>query len=77
MAREWLTDEEVEMEIEKLRGDKNVQLARKELRLKYKRRQALYVLRNLAKRGQELSKTGITYDNIEEKMFSDLGDIES
>lgn len=77
MAREWLTDEEVEMEIEKLRGDKNVQLARKELRLKYKRRQALYVLRNLAKRGQELSKMGITYDNIEEKMFSDLGDIES
>ena len=47
---------------------KNRRLARKELRLEYKRRQALYQLRNLEKRGKELMAAGITYENIEEMM---------
>lgn len=66
--REFLTDEAVEREIERLTSTEAVRLARKELRLKYKRRQQLYQLRNLEKRGNELMAAGITYENIEEMM---------
>lgn len=65
MSSNWLTDEAVELEIAKLQQSDYVKLARKELRLKYKRRQALYQLRNLEKRGKELAKIGITPENIE------------
>jgi len=65
MATNWLTDEAVEVEIAKLQQSDFVKLARKEMRLKYKRRQALYQLRNLEKRGKELAKAGITPENIE------------
>jgi len=65
MATNWLTDEEVELEIARLQQSEHVKLARKELRLKYKRRQALYQLRNLEKRGKELARAGITIENIE------------
>ena len=61
----WLTDEAVELEIVKLQQSDFVKLARKEMRLKYKRRQLLYNLRNLDKRGKELAKAGITPENIE------------
>jgi len=61
----WLTDEAVEQEIARLQQSDFVKLARKEMRLKYKRRQALYQLRNLDKRGKELAKAGITPENIE------------
>lgn len=64
----FLTDEAVEREIERLTCTDAVRLARKEIRLKYKRRQALYQLRNLEKRGIELMAAGITYENIEEMM---------
>lgn len=76
MAKDWLTDEQVENEIEMLRLDPMVQLARKEQRLKYKRRQELYKLRNLQKRGLELTAQGIDYDNIETELFRDLEDFE-
>lgn len=66
--RDFLTDEAVEREIERLTGTEAVRLARKELRLKYKRRQALYQLRALEKRGNELLAAGITYENIEDMM---------
>lgn len=69
MAKDWLTDSEVESEIERLREYPNVRLARKELRIQYKRRQVLYNLRNLEKRGRELAKLGYTYDNIEDIML--------
>ena len=65
MPNNWLTDEAVEAEIARLQQSDFVKLARKEMRLKYKRRQALYQLRNLDKRGKELAKAGITPDNIE------------
>ena len=69
MAKEWLTDAEVEIEIERLKSSPHVKLARKELRIQYKRRQALYQLRNLEKRGKQLEKMGVTYDNIEVELF--------
>lgn len=75
MAKDWLTDAQVEAEIERLRDDPNVRLARKEARIQYKRRQVLYNLRNLEKRGRELAKLGYTYDNIEDIMLgSDIED---
>lgn len=65
MARDFLTDAEVEREIARLSASEEVKLARRELRLKYKRRQALYTLRALEKRGRELKNAGISIDNID------------
>jgi hypothetical protein len=66
MRREFLTDEQVEKEIKKLSATEEVKIARRELRLKYKRRQQLYTLRALHKRGEELLEAGITVQNIDE-----------
>jgi len=68
MARDFLTDEAVEKEIERLSESEAVKLARRELRLKYKRRQTLYTLRALEKRGKELAEAGITMENIDMMM---------
>lgn len=63
MARDFgLTDEQVEQEIERLRQSPLVALARREQRLKYRRRQALYQLRDLEKKGRALEKAGITME---------------
>ena len=64
--RNFLTDEQVENEIARLSASPEVKLARREKRLQYKRRQQLYLLRNLEKRGRELAEAGITLDNIDE-----------
>ena len=64
MAREILTDLQVEAEIERLTHSEAVQLARAEQRIKYKRRQYLYTLRNLEKRGNELMANGVTMDSL-------------
>ena len=76
MAKDFLTDQEVEMEIERLKTSPMVQLARKEQHLLYKRRQALYNLRSLEKRGKQLVKKGITMDNIEVMLFGNTDDFE-
>ena len=65
MAKNWLTDEQVELEIERLKDSPYVKLARKEARLRYKRRQALYQLRDLEKRGKALADAGITSDMLD------------
>ena len=57
-----LTDEQVEREIERLNASPHVALARYEARIKYRRRQYLYNLRDLEKRGKELEAAGITED---------------
>lgn len=67
----WLTDEEVEKEIEVLTKSPHVKLARKELRLRYKRRQKLYQLRNLEKRGKHLEAEGITLESIEDLILQE------
>lgn len=64
--RSFLTDLEVEQEIARLSATPEVALARKEIRLKYKRRQFLYTLRQLEKRGKELAASGVTMENIDE-----------
>lgn len=66
MAKEFLTDEQVEQEIAKLLKSPDVKLAKKEMRLRYRRRQYLYGLRNLEKKGKELAKAGITMEILEQ-----------
>lgn len=61
----YVTDEQVEQEIERLRKSPLVALARKEQRLKYQRRQVLYNLRNLEKKGMELAKAGMTMEMLD------------
>jgi hypothetical protein len=65
MAKNWLTDEQVEKEIEELKGSHYVNLARKEERIRYKRRKYLYTLRAYEKMGKELEKAGITFEILE------------
>lgn len=65
MSREVITDEQVEIEIDRLMKSDEVKLAKVEQRIKYKRRQYMYKLRYYEKRGKELLKLGISLDNIE------------
>lgn len=74
MKENFLTDEQVEREIERLNKSEAVALARRETRLRYKRRQYLYQLRDLEKKGKALLAAGITrevldvlYKNSEEE----------
>jgi hypothetical protein len=60
-----LTDEEVEKEIERLRNSEDVALARRKQRLDYRRRQFLYQLRDLEKKGKALRKAGITREVLD------------
>ncbi len=69
--REILTDEQVEIEIERLLNSEEVRLAKREMRIKCKRRQYMYGLRTMAKRGKELKKMGITLENMEHKLFGE------
>lgn len=75
MARDWMTDEQVEREIERLTASPLVALARREQRLRYKRRQYLYQLRDLEKKGRALEKAGITMEVLngmyEEESYDD------
>lgn len=60
MAREVLTDEQVEREIERLQKSPYVKLANRERRVRERRRMYLYSLRQLEKKGRELENSGIT-----------------
>lgn len=64
MAKEILTDEDVEREIERLSESEAVKLAQKERQYKYRRRQYLYTLRWYEKRGKELMALGMNLDNF-------------
>ena len=66
MAKEILTDEQVESEIERLNKSPYVKLARAEQRIKYRRRRYLYQLRNFEKRGMKLEQEGFNPDETEE-----------
>ena len=63
MAKQF-TDEEVEMEIERLRKSPLVRLARKEENIRNRRRQYLYALRGYEKKGRELAAAGITMESL-------------
>lgn len=78
MAKEkWgLTDEEVEIEIARLNESEAVALARREMRLKYRRRQRLYQLRDLEKKGKALMEAGITREILDAMYADDAEDVE-
>ncbi|HCP50972.1 MAG TPA: hypothetical protein DIT79_00965 [Ruminococcaceae bacterium] len=61
----FLTDEQVESEIARLTKTDAVKLARREQRVKYRRRQVLYSLRALEKRGKQLIAQGVTMLDFE------------
>lgn len=65
----FLTDEQVEAEIERLTVTPEVRIARQEERLRYRRRQYMYKLRALEKRGRELIAQGVTPENMERALF--------
>lgn len=71
MAKEFFTDAQAEMEIERLKDDTHVMFARAEMYIQNRRRQYMYKLRSLEKRGKELEKLGYTIDNIEARMMGD------
>lgn len=73
MARKILTDAEVEQEIERLKDSPEVKLAQKEQRIRYRRRQYLWTLRTMAKRGKELMDAGITMEMLNSEEASILG----
>ena len=64
MGKEFLTDEMVESEIERLTNSPLVKLARAEQRVKYQRRQYLYTLRSLEKRGRQLEEAGFGLEEM-------------
>ena len=63
--KEWLTDEQVELEIERLRQTPEVKLAKKDEQIRYRRRQYLYCLRQYEKKGKALLKAGITREVLD------------
>ena len=60
-----LTDEQVEAEIARLSASEAVALARHAQRLKYRRRQYLYQLRDYEKKGKTLIEAGITREMLD------------
>lgn len=76
MSKDFFTDEQVELEIERLRESEYVKLARKEQRIKNRRRQTMYTLRNFEKRGKELARQGVTMESLDEMLCSDASDID-
>lgn len=67
--KDFMTDSQVELEIKRLWESDAVKLAKKEEQIKYKRRQYMYKLRCLEKRGMKLMEQGIDLDNIEDELF--------
>ena len=65
MAKEFLSDEAVEEEIARLQASPLVALARKEERIRNRRRQYMYCLRAYEKKGRQLEQDGITLEYLD------------
>ena len=61
-----LSDEEVEAEISRLKDSPYVKLAKKEERIRYRRRQYMYTLRMYEKKGIQMSEAGITFSSLDD-----------
>ena len=73
MARDTLTDAQVEQEIARLQESHYVKLANKERRVRNRRRMYLYGLRQLEKKGKELEASGVTMDVLD-SMYKEVAD---
>lgn len=71
MAREVLTDEQVELEIAQLQKSRYVKLYNQEKRMRNRRRMYLYQLRQEDKKGRELEAAGITPEVLRSMYASD------
>lgn len=69
MARETLTDEQVELEIQRLQGSEDVKLANRYDRVMKRRRKYLYWLRQAEKRGKALKELGITMEKLSDESY--------
>jgi hypothetical protein len=67
-SEKWLSDEMVEEEISRLTQSPYVKLARAKQRQDYRRRQYLYQLRDLEKRGKKLDNEGWSPDMEEDEI---------
>ena len=72
MKESKLTDAQVEIEIARLLESDEVKLAKREERIKSRRRQYMYSLRTMERRGKELIAAGYTMENIAERMFGGI-----
>lgn len=72
MPKDFLSDEAVEAEIERLRSSPLVALARKEERIRNRRRQYMYQLRAYEKKGRQLEADGITMDYLEDLVTDEI-----
>lgn len=61
-----LTDDEVEAEIARLQASPHVKLAKKEERIRCRRRQYMYTLRMYEKKGMALEESGVTMSGLSE-----------
>lgn len=75
MKDSFLTDEGVEAEIARLRESEYVKLAKREQAIRYRRRQYMYQLRTMEKRGKQLAEAGWTLDSLDE-MTGESGDLD-
>ena len=69
MARETLSDEQVELEIQRLQSSEDVKLANRYERVMKRRRKYLYWLRQAEKRGKALREAGITMDMLRDEEY--------
>ena len=65
MANLTMTDEMVEEEILRLQKSPLVKLARREEAIRNRRRQYMYQLRSLEKKGRALAAQGVTLEELE------------
>lgn len=70
-----LTDQQVEKEIARLNASEAVALARHEQRLRYRRRQYLYQLRNYEEKGKALMKAGMTREVLD-ALYKETNEVE-
>ena len=71
LARTTLTDEQVDEEIRRLMASPNVKLARREEAIRSYKRQQLYQLRILEKKGMELAAKGVTLESLDDSYFEE------
>lgn len=62
---DFLTDEQVEEEIARLRESPYVKLAKREEAIRHRRRQYMYGLRNYEKKGRQLAADGVTMADLD------------
>ena len=72
MPREYLNDAQVELEIARLKKSDLVKLGKAEERIRMRRRQYLYKLRDLEKKGKALAAAGITLEMLDGMDAEDL-----